>query len=87
MCKLSSSKNDLHGSAVSQFGQMFTLTKHTTMQKQLLTLLSLLIFSLTHAQVGKLDSSYGDNGLKKLEEPIDMTSFELLKSFPAEDGG
>lgn len=57
------------------------------MRKQLLTLLFLLIISITHAQVGNLDSSFGENGLKKLAEPIDMTGFELLKSFPADEGG
>ncbi|HEY1022663.1 MAG TPA: T9SS type A sorting domain-containing protein [Flavisolibacter sp.] len=57
------------------------------MRKLFFTLLSVTFFVTSQAQVGNLDSTFGTNGIKTLDEPMDMTGFELLKSFPAEKGG
>ncbi|RYZ55390.1 MAG: hypothetical protein EOO14_13310, partial [Chitinophagaceae bacterium] len=57
------------------------------MRKLLLTFLTLWLFATSFAQVGQLDSSFGTNGFKTLGDPVDLDGYELIKSFPDDNGG
>ncbi len=57
------------------------------MRKLLFTFLTLWLFATSFAQVGHLDSSFGTNGFKTLGDPVDLDGYELIKSFPADNGG
>ncbi|RYZ48348.1 MAG: hypothetical protein EOO14_22250, partial [Chitinophagaceae bacterium] len=52
-----------------------------------LTFLTLWLFATSFAQVGQLDSSFGTNGFKTLGDPVDLDGYELIKSFPDDNGG
>ena len=57
------------------------------MKKLLLVLLQVWLLTTATGQTGNLDPSFGTKGIKVIWEPLDLSGFTLLKTFPDDDGG
>lgn len=57
------------------------------MKKLLFTLVSACMLTAVFSQVGSLDPTYGDNGIKVIVPPVPPPTGPPLKTYPADEGG